>query len=76
MQLKLYLVKNKIRTQDFAARLGCSRTHLSEIITGKKKASLILAKFIQVLTNEEVNAEEILKEYKGESNRRGINGRC
>lgn len=64
MQLKLYLVKNRIRIQDFAEKLGCSRTHLSEVINGNKKAGLTLAKFIQVLTNEEITAEEILSEYK------------
>lgn len=64
MLLKLYLVKNKIKTQEFAQRLGCSRTHLSEVMNGKKKAGLTLAKLIQVLTNQEVSAEEVINEYK------------
>lgn len=64
MLLKLYLVKNKIRIQDFAEKLGCSRTHLSEVMSGKKKPSLTLAKLIQVYTNDEVKAEDVLAEYK------------
>jgi len=64
MQLKLYLVKNKIRTQDFAQRLGCSRTHLSEVMNGRKKAGLTLAKLVQILTNGEVTAEEVISEYQ------------
>lgn len=64
MHLKLYLVKNKIKAQDFAQKLGCSRTHLSEVMSGNKKASVPLARLIQALTNEEVTAEEVLSEYK------------
>jgi DNA-binding transcriptional regulator YdaS (Cro superfamily) len=65
MDLKLYLVKNRIKVHEFAQRLGCSRTHLSEVINGKKKAGLTLAKMIELLTNGEVTSEEVLNEYKG-----------
>lgn len=64
MHLKLYLVKNKIKTQAFADKLGCSRNHLSEVMNGKKKPSLTLAKLIQVFTNDEVKSEDVLSEYK------------
>lgn len=67
MNLKLYLVKHKIRTQDFAIELGVTRTHLSEVMSGKKKASSTLAKLIQFLTNNEVTAEEVISEYKGKT---------
>ena len=67
MELKLYLVKNRIRVHAFAEKLGCSRTHLSEIINGKKKAGLTLAKMIELCTNGEVTAQEIINAYiKGE----------
>lgn len=64
MELKLYLVKNRIKIHEFAERLGCSRTHLTEVINGKKKAGLTLAKFIEQITNGEVTTEEILNAYQ------------
>lgn len=68
MELKIWLVKNRKKIQDFAKELGISRTHLGEIMNGKKKASPTLAKLIEFTTNKEVMAEEILNAYqpKGE----------
>ena len=63
MYLKLYLVKNRITTSYFAYRLGCSRTHLSLIMSGKVKPGLTLAKLIEVLTNGEVTVDQMFEEY-------------
>jgi DNA-binding transcriptional regulator YdaS (Cro superfamily) len=64
MELKLYLVKNRIKVHEFAEKLGCSRTHLSEVISGKKKAGTSLAKLIEFTTNGEVTEEEVISAYK------------
>lgn len=64
MELKLYLVKNRIKVQDFAKKLGCSRTHLSEVINGKKRAGSSLAKLIELTTNGEITAEEVIDLYQ------------
>lgn len=64
MELKIYLVKNKIKIQDFAKMLGCSRTHLGEVMNGKKKSGPTLAKLIELTTNGEVKAQEILNAYQ------------
>ena len=61
MQLKIYLVKNKISIKDFADSIGCSRNHLGEIMNGRRKIGNSLAKLIEIKTNGEVKAEELLK---------------
>lgn len=61
MQLKIYLVKNKITITDFANSLGCSRTHLGEIMNGRRKIGSSLAQLIEIKTNGEVKAEELMK---------------
>lgn len=61
MDLRIYLFKNKITIKDFAELLGCSRTHLGEIIHGRRKIGSSLAQLIEIKTNGEVKAEELLK---------------
>lgn len=61
MQLKIYLVKNKKTITEFADELGCSRNHLGEIMNGRRKIGSSLAKLIEIKTNGEVKAEDLLK---------------
>lgn len=65
MKLKVYLVLNKRSITDFSKHLGCTRDHLSRIINGSTRASKRLAKDIELATQGEVKAEDVLKEYKG-----------
>jgi len=61
MELKLYLVRNKISITDFSVRIGCNRSYLSEIINGAKMPGKRLAKDIEEATNGEVTAKELLQ---------------
>lgn len=61
MELKLYLVRNKISITDFSKKIGCHRSYLSEIVNGTKIPGKRLAKDIELATNGEIKAEELLK---------------
>lgn len=61
MDLRTYLFNRRISVTEFSKTLGCSRIHLSEIINGRRKPSLMLAKSIEMATNGEVKAEDLLK---------------
>ena len=62
MELKIYLIKKRIRVHEFCETLGCSRTHLSGVMNGLRKASLVLAKAIEKETNGAVTAKEVLNQ--------------
>ena len=62
MELKIYLVKNRISITDFSKQLGCSRMHLNDIVNDKRKCGKSLAQLIEIKTNGEVKAKELLKE--------------
>jgi DNA-binding transcriptional regulator YdaS (Cro superfamily) len=64
MELKIYLVRKKISITEFSKVLGCSRGHLNGVVNGKMRAGSALAKLIEIKTNGEVTAEEVLAEYK------------
>ncbi len=66
MQLKIYPVKNKISITEFSKELGCSRMHLNDIVNGKRKCGKSLAQLIEIKTNGEVKAEDLLNLLKGE----------
>lgn len=61
MKLKIWLVINKITITAFAEEVGITRTHLGEIINGRRKSGSTLAKLIEIKTNGEVKAEELMK---------------
>lgn len=61
MKLKLYLVEKRISITDFSKELGCSRMHLNDIVNDKRKCGKSLAQLIEIKTNGEVKAEELLK---------------
>lgn len=62
MDLRTYLFNERISVTDFSKTLGCSRIHLSEIINGRRVPSLMLAKSIEMATNGQVTAKEVMKE--------------
>ena len=64
MELKIYLVKQRISIVDFAKQVGCSRTHLTEIVNGNRRVGKSLAKVISLATNGEVSEKEILQTYE------------
>jgi DNA-binding transcriptional regulator YdaS (Cro superfamily) len=61
MELKVWLVRHKRKIKDFADELGITRTHLGEIMSGRRNISRSLAKFIELATNGDVKAEDLLK---------------
>jgi len=60
MKLDLWLFMNKITKKNFAETLKVSRGHLQEIVSGKRKPSVKLAKKIEELTEGNVTKEEML----------------
>lgn len=61
MELKIYLVKNRITITEFSKTLKCSRGHLTSIVNGKLKPGKALAELIEIKTNGEVKADDLLK---------------
>lgn len=61
MELKLYLVKNRITIKEFCERIGYSRNQISGIANGKLKPSMRLAKVIEEATGGEVTIEDLMK---------------
>lgn len=56
MELREYLFRNRLTVTHLSRLLECTRTHLSEIIHGRRKPSRRLAKDIEKITNGEVKA--------------------
>jgi hypothetical protein len=61
MNLKIYLVKKKISITDFSKELGCSRGHLTGVVNGKIRIGSSLAQLIELKTNGEVKADDLMK---------------
>lgn len=61
MELKLYLMKNRLTIKEFCEKVNYSRNQISGVMSGKLRASKKLAKIIEQATNGEVTAEEVLK---------------
>ncbi len=61
MDLREYLFRNRLTVKGFSDKIDCSRNHLSSIIHGRFKPSKRLAKDIELATNGEVKAEDLLK---------------
>ena len=60
MELKIYLVRNKLTVVDFSKKIKCSRAYLSEIVNGTKKPSRRLAEDIEQATNGETKIKDLL----------------
>lgn len=61
MDLRTYLFQKRISVTKFSKTLGCSRIHLSEIVNERRIPSIMLARYIELVTNGEVKAEDLLK---------------
>lgn len=59
MKLRDYLYFNKIKHKHFAELIGCSKTHLSQLMSGKHNSSKTLAMMIELKTNGLVKESEI-----------------
>ncbi len=60
MDLDEYLWRSKTSRVDFAKLLGISRSHLQQIISGKRNASIKLAKKFEEITKGKVSKEEMV----------------
>lgn len=60
MQLAEYLFQHKIKQTEFAKIIGASRVHIGEILRGRRRPSVKLAKRIEELTNGKVPKEGLL----------------
>lgn len=67
MELKIYLLLNRLTIKEFCEIIGYSRNQISGIINGRLKPSLRLAKTIEKATDGQVTAEEMLKESQRKS---------
>ncbi len=64
MDLRTYLFQKRISVTAFSKTIGCSRIHLSEVINGRRKPSLMLAKAIEMATNGNVSARELIGPFE------------
>lgn len=64
MDLREYLFRQRISVTDFAKLIGCSRAYISKIVNDQIRPGKRLAKDIELITNGEVTAEELLKGKK------------
>jgi len=62
MDLREYLFYNRMTVKQFSEKIGCSRNHISEIIHGRRIPGKRLAKDIEIATNGEVKAKNLLPE--------------
>lgn len=60
MDLREYLFRKRLTVKEFSELIDCSRTHVSAIVNNRIKPSKRLAKSIELATNGEVKAEELL----------------
>lgn len=60
MNLKEFLLKNGLSKKDFAIKIGVTPETLSRIIAGSQKPSKRLLTFIEMYTDKEVRAEDVL----------------
>lgn len=60
MDLREYLFRNRITVKKFSEKMECARTHISEILHGRRKPSKRLAQSIENATNGEVTVAELM----------------
>lgn len=61
MELKIYLVQNRLTIKEFCEKIGYSRNQISGIANGKLKPSLRLAKVIEEATDGQVTVKDLMK---------------
>ena len=59
MELRDYLHFSRKTVTEFAKELQLSRSYITQLVSGKRKASRLVAKHIQEITGGEVTAEEV-----------------
>lgn len=60
MDLREYLFRNRLTVKEFSEALDCSRTHLTELMHGRRKSGKRLANDIEKLTEGQVTVAEIM----------------
>lgn len=60
MELREYLFRKRITISEFSKQINYTRTHISDIMSRKRKAGKKVAKIIEEATNGIVSAEEVL----------------
>lgn len=60
VKLRNYLKFNKIKTTEFAKAVDVKRPYLSRLLHGHKKPSKRLARDIEIATNGEIKATELI----------------
>jgi DNA-binding transcriptional regulator YdaS (Cro superfamily) len=64
MDLREYLFRNRISVTDFSNKLEYSRTHISEIMNGRRNCPKRLAILIESATKGQVSINDLLKDCK------------
>ena len=64
MNLKEYLLKNKITQRDFAKMLGSAGIHIHYVVNGKRPPGMDLAYRIRDLTGGEVDLPDLFAGIK------------
>lgn len=67
MDLREYVFRKRTTYDELCKKVGCSRNHLNRVGTGTLKPSVCLAKVIEMVTNGEVTADELLNPVKEEN---------
>ena len=60
MQLAEYLFRHKVKQTEFAKTVGVSRVHMGEILRGRRRPSVKLARRIEEVTDGQVPKEGLL----------------
>lgn len=68
MDLKIYLVKNRLSVSEFAEMIDYSRPHLSAVIHGRQLPSPKLARIIERVTGGKVKATSWKKAKRKKDN--------
>ena len=61
MQLSEYLKKHSLTYETFGKMVGVSSPHITNILSGKKRPSIELAKRIEIATNKAVRLDDLIE---------------
>ena len=64
MQLPEYLKKHRLTHSQFAEKVRVSQPHIANILSGKRRPSIELAKRIEIETDKEVMLDDLLELLK------------
>jgi transcriptional regulator with XRE-family HTH domain len=60
MELREFLIKEKISQADFARKIGVTRARVSQIVNKKANPSIVLAKHIEEVTESAVTTMDLI----------------